>query len=101
MKNKPLLLLAAAALVAAAGAQAATTPAEQLAGYSAAAKASADAARDPRAPHRSPQSVNSKGPHMRALFQCRPCPAAPDAALTGIAVACAATLDDERNCGGR
>jgi mono/diheme cytochrome c family protein len=46
MKNKPLLLLAAAALAAAAGAQAATTtPAELLTGYSAAAKASADAAR--------------------------------------------------------
>jgi len=45
MTKKPsLLLLAALALAAAAGAHAAT-PAEQLAGYSAAAKANADAAR--------------------------------------------------------
>lgn len=43
MPNKPLFLLAAA-LIAAAAAQAAT-PAEQLAGYSAAAKAGADPAR--------------------------------------------------------
>ncbi|MFT3954349.1 MAG: DUF1924 domain-containing protein [Piscinibacter sp.] len=43
MTNKPLFLLAAA-LLAAAGVQAAT-PAEQLAGYSAAAKVAADPAR--------------------------------------------------------